>query len=56
MKPRKVIITIEAKTDAPLKLLRNEFILNHEVYDAKGPTYYDVEVHQVHVQVVKEDK
>jgi hypothetical protein len=56
MKSRKVIITIEAKSDAPLKLLRDEFKLNSEVADPDEDKYYDIEVHQVHVQVVKEDK
>ena len=55
MKPRKVIITIEALTDIKLKDFNEEsmndlFIL----YFAKA--YESITVHQAHAQVVKEEK
>lgn len=53
MKPRKVIITIDAKSDMPLKDIKEMFtdvlIKNCEEFD-------EFETHQVHVQVVKEDR
>jgi len=55
MKPRKIIITIEALTDIKLKDFNEEsmndlFIL----YFVKA--YEEITIHQVHVQVVKEGK
>lgn len=54
MKPRWVNISIRAKTDAPLDLVRNLYKLNRELSDIANLNYYDIEVHQAHVQVVKE--
>ena len=58
MKTRKVVIVIEAKSDAPLYLVRNLYKLNREASSdgAEGYKYYDIEVHQVSVQVVKEGR
>ena len=58
MKPRWVDIHVRAKTDAPLDLVRNLYKLNREVNsdDVEGYKYYDIEVHQVSVQVVKEGR
>jgi hypothetical protein len=49
MKPRKVIITIEAKSDAPLKEIRDHYNTNVQLI------FNDIDVHQVSVQVVKEE-
>ncbi len=55
MKPRKVIITIEALTDIPIKSFKKHYIqvacdLYFKVHDEIFT------IHQVHAQVVKEEK
>lgn len=56
MKPRKVVIMIEAKSDAPLNVIKRWAKLNHEIDDSESVVIYDLEVHQASVQVVKEAK
>lgn len=55
MKPRKVIITLEAKTDMPLKELKSIWgaIPDQDYWHDCG---CDFTVHQVSVQAVKEEK
>jgi hypothetical protein len=55
MKARKVIITIEAKSDMPLKELRGAWKMFSDA-DYWYDIGYECKVHQVHVQVVREDK
>ena len=54
MKSRKVVIVIEAKTDAPLKEIREHYNTNVQLI------FNDIEVHKVSIQVdkpkVKEDR
>ncbi len=54
MKPQWLDIHVKAKTNAPLKLVRNIYKLNRELNDIKHFNYYDIEVYQVTVKVVKE--
>ena len=53
MKPRKVIITIEAKSDVPSARIKEAIPVNKDLWQRNGLTF---EVHQVSVQVVKEGK
>lgn len=56
MKPRCIDIHVRAKTDAPLQLVRNVYKINRELSDIKRMNYYDIEVHQATVKVVKEER
>jgi len=47
MKSRKVVIVIEAKTDAPLKEIREHYNTNVQLI------FNDIEVHKVSIQVDK---
>ena len=56
MKPRWLDIRIRAKTDAPLKLVRNVYKLNRQILDAEYLNDFDIEVYRATVKVVKEGR
>jgi len=53
MKPRKILVTLELKSDCPLKLMRQKDVWQ-EVMTSKFDGIN--EVHQVKAQAVKEDR
>ena len=53
MKPRKILVTLELKSDRPLRLMRQKFVWE-EVMSAKFAGIN--EVHQVKAQAVKENR
>ena len=64
MKPRKVVMVIEAKTDLPIGILRNKSAWQTTMNVAKERAnekngiykHCSIYIHQVSVQVVKEEK
>lgn len=55
MKPRRVIVTLEIETDAPLSDLRNRKLWRHAYWGAIDADEENA-VHQVNVNVVKPDR
>ena len=53
MKPRKVVIMIEAKSDMPLEMIKQ--YAKNDWNDFSEREMY-MEIHQITVQVVKQDK
>lgn len=53
---RWVDIYVRAKTNAPLKLVRNLYKLNREFSDVENLNYYDIEVSRATVKMGKEAK
>lgn len=54
MKPRRVIVTLEIETDAPLASLRNHKDWRSDACATLDASVWDI--HQVHVNVVKPDR